>query len=71
MRRYLTILGPTSTGYSAHSPDVPGCVAAGASQSEIEEAMREAIAFHVDGLRADGAPIPAGGTATTYIEIAA
>ena len=71
MHRYLIILEHTSTGYSAYSPDVPGCVAAGASQSETEQAMREAIAFHVDGLRADGAPIPAGGTAATYIEIAA
>jgi len=71
MHRYLIILEPTSTGYAAYSPDVPGCVAAGPSQAETEQAMREAIAFHVDGLRADGAPIPVGGTAATYIEIAA
>ena len=71
MHRYLIILEPTSTGYSAYSPYVPGCVAAGASRFEAEQAMREAIAFHVDGLRADGQPIPEGGTAATYIEIAA
>jgi len=71
MHRYLIILEPTSMGYSAYSPDIPGCIATGVSQLETEQAMREAIAFHVDGLRADGAPIPEGGTAATYIEIAA
>jgi len=71
MHRYLIILEPTSMGYSAYSPDIPGCIATGVSQLETEQAMREAIAFHVDGLRADGAPILEGGTAATYIEIAA
>ena len=71
MHRYLIILEPTPAGYSAYSPDVPGCIATGASRPEAEEAMREAIAFHVDGLRADGQPIPEGGTAATYVEIAA
>jgi len=71
MYRYLIIPEPTPTGYSAYSPDVPGCVATGTSRPEAEDAMREAIAFHVDGLRADGQPIPEGGTAATYVEIAA
>lgn len=70
MQRYLIVVEPTATGFSAYSPDLPGCVATGASQAEVERAMGDAIAFHLDGLRADGRPIPPGGTSATYVEIA-
>lgn len=67
-----TLMDACATSAWQHSlRDVPGCVAAGASQAETEQSMRDATAFHVDGLRANGQPIPAGGTAATYIEIAA
>jgi predicted RNase H-like HicB family nuclease len=57
--RYLILIegGPPSN-YSAWSPDLPGCVATGDSPEEVEHEMREAVAFHLDGLAEDGAPIP-------------
>lgn len=71
MLRYLIVIEPTETGYSAYSPDLPGCIATGATQSETAAAMREAIAFHVDGLKEDGLPVPPGGSTAAYVEIAA
>jgi predicted RNase H-like HicB family nuclease len=71
VRRYLIVIEPTATGFSAYSPDVAGCVATGASRAEVERAMREAVQLHLDGLRADGEPIPTGGTSAAYVEVAA
>lgn len=71
MQRFLVVIEPTASGFSAYSPDLPGCVAAGASRADVERAMREAIAFHLDGLRAEGQPIPSGVSAATYVEVAA
>ena len=71
MHRYLVVIEPTATGFSAYSPDLTGCVATGATRAEVERAMREAIQFHLEGLRADGQPIPPGGTSATYVEVAA
>jgi predicted RNase H-like HicB family nuclease len=48
-----------------------GCLAAAATRDEVERAVREAIAFHLDGLRANGLPIPAGVTTATYVDVAA
>ncbi len=71
MHRYLIIIESTATGFSAYSPDLPGCVAAGASPPEVERAMREAIELHLEGLRDAGLPIPVGGTSAAYVEVAA
>lgn len=71
MRRYLIVIEPTDTGFSAYSPDLPGCIATGASEGEVSEAMREAIAFHIDGLQEDGLPVPPGGASAAYVEIVA
>jgi predicted RNase H-like HicB family nuclease len=71
MHRYLVVIEPTATGFSAYSPDLAGCVATGTTRAEVERAMREAIEFHLEGLRADGQPIPPGGTSATYVEVAA
>jgi predicted RNase H-like HicB family nuclease len=59
---YALIFEKTKTGYSAHAPDVPGCVAAGSSLAETERLMREAIALHLKGMAEDGDPIPAPST---------
>lgn len=69
--RYLIIIEPTPTGFSAYSPDLPGCIATGASTEQIEGNMREAIVFHLDGLRADGQPVPKAHTIASYVEVAA
>lgn len=71
MRRVLVLIEPTSTGFSAYSPDLPGCIATGANAAETEANMREAIAFHLDGLRADGLPVPESHTTAVYVEVAA
>ena len=71
MQRYLIVIEPTPTGFSAYSPDLPGCVATGATQTEVERSMREALEFHLDGLRANGQPVPPPHTSATYVEVAA
>ena len=69
MNRYLIIVEKTPSGYSAYSPDVPGCVAAGRTRSEVEREMREAIAFHIEGLRAAGEEIPTPSSEASYCEV--
>ncbi|MDQ2665837.1 MAG: type II toxin-antitoxin system HicB family antitoxin [Gemmatimonadota bacterium] len=71
MQRYLILIEPTDTGYSAYSPDVPGCVATAASRSEIEKVMSDAIGFHLEGLRESGQPVPPPHTSASYVEVAA
>ena len=69
--KYLVIFEPTSTGYSVYSPDLPGCISTGATREEAERNMREAIEFHLEGLRAEGAELPRPSSETAYIEISA
>ena len=58
-RQYLIVIeGSDAAGYSAYAPDLPGCVATGASREDVEREMRDAIAFHVEGLRDAGETIP-------------
>jgi predicted RNase H-like HicB family nuclease len=71
MSRYLIIVEPTETGFSAYSPDVAGCVATGRTREDVEREMREAIAFHLDGLREDGQPLPRPIASAAYVEVAA
>lgn len=71
MSRYLIVIEPTDTGFSAFSPDLPGCVSTGETRTAVEQHMREAIEFHLDGLREDGAPIPPPSTTASYVEVAA
>ena len=69
--RYAIVIEKAEGNYSAYAPDLPGCVATGASISEVESEMREAIAFHVEGLRVDGLPVPAGESHVEYVEVIA
>jgi predicted RNase H-like HicB family nuclease len=69
--KLLIIVEQTATGFSAYSPDVPGCGATGATREEVERVMREAIEFHLEGLREEGAQVPAPHTYATYVEVAA
>ena len=70
-KRYLIVMEATSTGYSAYSPDLPGCVATGATESEVEKRMRQAIELHVAGLREQGDPVPEPQSSSSYVEISA
>jgi predicted RNase H-like HicB family nuclease len=69
--KYLIILEKTSTGYSAYSPDLPGCVSTGDTAEETEANMREAIEFHIEGMREEGLSIPIPQSRASYIEVAA
>lgn len=71
MKKYLIVIEPTQTGFSAYSPDLPGCVSTGRSREEVEQNMREAIAFHLDGLREEGEPVPEPHTYSAYVELPA
>jgi predicted RNase H-like HicB family nuclease len=69
--RYAIVIEHAGANYSAYVPDLPGCVATGATVEETEHAMREAIEFHLEGLRADNLPIPPASSRVEYIEVAA
>jgi predicted RNase H-like HicB family nuclease len=68
--KYLIVIEPTATGFSAYSPDLPGCATTGATREECENNMHEAIEFHLDGLRQEGEPIPQPGSSAGYVEVA-
>ena len=69
--RLLIVVEQTDTGYSAYSPDVEGCVAAGTSREEVERSMREAITLHLGQLRGEGQEVPEPRSYATYVEVAA
>lgn len=58
MAEYLIVIEKADGNFAAYSPDLPGCVATGATREEVEANMREAVRFHLDGLREEGLPIP-------------
>jgi predicted RNase H-like HicB family nuclease len=68
MKEYAVIFEKTSTGWSAYAPDLPGLGVAGSTFEEAEQLIREGIAFHIEGLRADGEPVPE--PTTRVIEVA-
>jgi predicted RNase H-like HicB family nuclease len=69
--KYLIVIEPTEIGYSAFSPDLDGCVAAGATIEEVERRIHEAIEFHIEGLRSEGLEVPQPKTRATYVTVAA
>ena len=69
--RYAIVIEKAEGNYSAYVPDLPGCVATGATVAEVEAEIREAIIFHVDGMREDGIAIPEPQSQVEYIEVAA
>ena len=71
MKKYLIVIEPTKTGFSAYSPDLPGCVSTGRTREEVELNMKQAIAFHLDGLREEGQAVPEPRTYSAYVELPA
>jgi predicted RNase H-like HicB family nuclease len=67
--KYLIVIEPTGTGFSAYSPDLPGCISTGRTPDEVERNMHEAIEFHLEGLREEGYPIPEPASASAYVEV--
>lgn len=71
MKKYLIIVEKTSNGYSAYSPDLPGCISTGETRDEVEANMREAMQFHIEGLKHEGYEIPEPSTYSSYVDVAA
>jgi predicted RNase H-like HicB family nuclease len=69
--RILVIVERTATGFSAFSPDVPGCAATGPTREEVEVAIQDAMALHLDGLKAAGCEVPEPHAYATHVEVPA
>ena len=69
MRRYAVVIEKAPGNYSAYVPDLPGCIATGATIEETEREIREAIEFHLEGLRDAGQPIPEPTSRMAYVEV--
>lgn len=69
--RYAVVIEKAEKNYSAYVPDLPGCVATGATLAQVETEIREAIEFHIEGLREDGLPIPEPASKVEYVDVAA
>jgi predicted RNase H-like HicB family nuclease len=66
--RYAIVIEMAERNFSAYVPDLPGCIATAATVAEVESEMREAIRFHIEGLRADGLPVPPPAAIAEYVE---
>lgn len=69
--RYAIVIEKTAENYSAYVPDLPGCIATGATVAEVKLLIREAIAFHLEGMREDGVPEPPASSVVEYVDVAA
>ena len=69
MLRYAIVIERADGNYSAYVPDLPGCVATGATPDQAETEIREAIEFHLEGLRQDGAPLPLPASTVEYVDV--
>jgi predicted RNase H-like HicB family nuclease len=66
--RYAIVIEKAEGNYSAYVPDLPGCVATGETVAETEREIRDAIRFHIDGLKDDGLPVPQPTSIADYVE---
>lgn len=66
--RYAVVIEKAEGNYSAYVPDLPGCVATAASVAEVEKEIRDAIRFHIDGLKQDGLQVPTPSSIAEYVE---
>ena len=71
MSKYTVFFEPAATGYSAYVPDLPGCVAAASTLDETRRLIKEAIEFHIEGMRTHGEPIPPPTSHIEQIEVSA
>lgn len=69
--RYAVVIEKAPSNYAAYVPDLPGCIATGATVEETESLIREAIEFHLEGLKADGTPIPPPSSHVEYVDVPA
>ena len=66
--RYAVVIEKAGNNFSAYVPDLPGCIATGATVPEVETEIRDAIRFHIEGLRADGLDVPKAVSLAEYVE---
>lgn len=69
--KFLIVIEKTKTGFSAYSPDLQGCVATGGTREKVEKTMKEAIEFHLEGMRAERIKVPAPRSYSTYVQVSA
>ncbi len=69
--KYAIVIEKAPSNYSAYVPDLPGCVATGATIEEVEREIREAIEFHIEGMRQDGERVPQPSSTVEYVDIVA
>jgi predicted RNase H-like HicB family nuclease len=71
MLKYTIVIEKANGNYSAYCPDLPGCVATGATTEETTRIIKQAIEFHIQGLKAEGLDVPPPATTSALVEIAA
>jgi len=67
--QYLVVIEKGPSSYGAYAPDLPGCIAAADSEAEVRLLIKEAIEFHIAGLREDGLPVPAPSSSSELVEV--
>ncbi|MFH1113448.1 MAG: type II toxin-antitoxin system HicB family antitoxin [Pseudomonadota bacterium] len=67
--KYLVVIEETETGFSAYSPDMPGCIATAATREDVEKTMKEAMEFHLEGMRLEGYEPPPSRSDSLYVEL--
>jgi predicted RNase H-like HicB family nuclease len=67
--RYAVVIEKSKNGFGAYVPDLPGCVAVGETISETEKLIKEAIEFHLEGIREDGLTVPVASTIAEYVDV--
>jgi predicted RNase H-like HicB family nuclease len=69
--KYLVVVEQTESGFSAYSPDVPGCVATAQNRTDVEREIADAISFHLAGMQAEGLELPTPHASTAYVDVPA
>jgi len=69
--KYAVVIEKAKSNFSAFVPDLPGCVATGSTMDEVGRQIREAIEFHIEGMRQDGEVVPQPSSSVDYVEVAA
>ena len=67
--QYAIVIERSANGFGAYVPDLPGCVAVAESEEEVRELIREAIEFHLEGMREDNEPVPEPTARVDYVEV--
>jgi predicted RNase H-like HicB family nuclease len=68
LMRYAVVIEKAGDNFSAYVPDLPGCIATAETVPALEREIREAIRFHIDGMREDGTPVPAPSAIAEYVD---